>query len=91
MTRLVEGELKDRQLYLVAGLIAYSWHFDEFDDDVDKFLETRWAELIQLLHHNNWVNGRHEGDCTKVPATCHRCTIESWVDEAKKLLEQYGS
>lgn len=30
-----------------------------------------------------WGNGRHEGDCTKVPFTCCRCLVEDYIHRAR--------
>ena len=89
MTRLVEKELEDRRLWVVAGLLAYSWDIEGFED-ADDFLIRQWQPIIKTLsEHPAWKNGGHEGDCTKVPATCNRCFLERCVDEAKQLIEKH--
>lgn len=90
MTRLVEKELEDSQLWLVTGLIAHSWYI-ECHDDIDDFLGGKWGAIVQTLsEYPGWKDGGHEGDCTKVPVGCNRCLLESWVDEAKQLIAKYA-
>jgi hypothetical protein len=92
MTRLVEKELEDRKVYIVAGLLSYSFASacDDYDGEPKDYLAGKWEEIIKGLNDVNWVNGKHEGDCTKVPASCLRCHIEALVDEAKELLVSCG-
>lgn len=86
--RLVEHELEDRRVWMIAGLLQFNW--DECDCEPEEYLRTYWKECIDALGtHPGWQNGGHEGDCTKVPASCMRCQIESLVDEAKQLIEKY--
>jgi hypothetical protein len=87
--RLVEEELmQDKQLALVVALLAYGWDFELFDD-FDEFLP-HWEKQVKMLTtHPGWMNGGHEGDCTKVPATCFRCLIEGWIDEGKTIIQKY--
>ena len=89
MVRLVEKELEDRRLWVVAGLLAYSLDPEGFDDG-DDFLTRQWQPIIKTLsEYPAWKNGGHEGDCTKVPATCNRCFLEGRVDEARQLIEKH--
>lgn len=86
MTRLVEGELKDRELFM-ATCIAMTWWLGDDMESASRapyFLE---ANLQLLSAQSCWANGRHHGDCTKDSITCCRCLVEGWVDEGKGIIE----
>lgn len=86
MARLIENELKDREVFLATCIAAGWWLGDDLNssDEVPKYLQ---GLIDELGKHSGWQNGGHEGDCTQVPATCCRCLLEGWVNEGKKILE----
>lgn len=93
MNKLIEEELRDNKIYVIAGLLAYAFAaaYDDYEGEAKDYLNKEWKQAIEGLQESNWANGRHEGDCTKVSATCHRCYIEDLVNEAKEILEQVSN
>ncbi len=86
---LIEEELKlNPQLALVTALIAFYWEEEDFTD-LSTFLPYWNAQVETLSTHPGWKNGRHEGDCTKVPSLCNRCRVEHLATEAKKWISTF--
>jgi hypothetical protein len=53
---------------------------------------SRWKENIKFTQTNeNWKDGRHEGDCTKVPMTCERCYCENHLETARKFMNWFNT
>jgi hypothetical protein len=91
--RLVEQEIKENPvLGLVAALNFAVFVGDEWDEEVEEACD-RFYSMVKAIENpdDNWFNGVHCGDCTKVCGTCLRCLVEEFVDDAKKQLEKLGN
>ena len=52
----------------------------------------KWKENINFTQTNeHWKDGRHEGDCTKVPVTCERCYCETHLEVARKFIKWFNN
>lgn len=49
-----------------------------------------WKSYVETtLTSPEWKDGKHCGDCTKVPATCFRCMCEERLKETRKFIENF--
>ena len=61
--------------------------------DIDECLSDLGPDVLKSLKdkwETNWLpalNKTHYGDCTKVCATCLRCSVEQLYEEAKLIVE----
>jgi hypothetical protein len=47
----------------------------------------RWKSYFDTATTENaWKDGKHWGDCTKVPMTCFRCLCEEQLRKARKFI-----
>jgi hypothetical protein len=62
---------------------------DSWGKSVDD-ITTIWKGYFDLaINHPCWTNGRHEGDCTKVPSTCFRCMCEERLHKVRSVAKNY--
>jgi hypothetical protein len=54
---------------------------DTYGRSIDE-IANRWKMYFKAtIEESTWSNGKHNGDCTKVPATCFRCMCEEKMSE----------
>jgi hypothetical protein len=78
-----DREIRETAVLLLAADIALC-------DSMDAWEALFMAKNIErtLMFDKEWSNGKHAGDCTKQPFTCHRCVIESMEDRARKMWDE---
>lgn len=77
--------MREDQRYHVA-LLLFAADAIMTDDQAQPEAALEWARRMWLsLDDDEWGDGRHEGDCTKKPFTCHRCLVEDYYERAQRL------
>lgn len=60
----------------------------EYDDPLSAI--KKFKGFVKVMEEEDcWKDGKHCGDCTKVPATCFRCLVEDYRARASKLIEYF--
>lgn len=78
-----DKEIRNTAILLLAADIALC-------DGLDVWDALFMAKNIErtLIFDKEWINGKHSGDCTNQPHTCHRCLVEQWEDKARLMWEE---
>ena len=50
-----------------------------------------WKSVFDMVEKEEWwKDGKHSGDCTRVPATCFRCMCESHLHTARRFTKWFN-
>lgn len=64
-------------------------HGDTYGKTIDEVAE-RWKSFFKVaITDPTWSDGKHNGDCTHVPATCFRCMCEEQMQKVRKFVTEY--
>lgn len=50
-----------------------------------------WGNFLSSLDDEDWKDGKHLGDCTGFPMTCHQCLVGDYRETARLLLDEVWS
>jgi len=78
-----DREIRETAVLLLAAESALC-------DSLDAETALEYARKLEWSVDNDptWAGGRHEGDCTKVPAPCARCYLEDMENRARKMWDE---
>ena len=73
--------------------IAFTHYYYEFLEDIKdthnkenlKSALRFWNQMKQGLNEEPWKDGKHYGDCIKVPCICMRCYFDDFYKIAKDI------
>jgi len=73
----------------LAGVIYALEYHDENDTAEDAL--ARWRQILASIDHPPWDDGKHCGDCTKHPCSCHQCFVEKTRARAQVLIDDWNN
>lgn len=64
------------------------WQYDEEESENNFRSALRfWRRMKHSLKMPQWKDGKHSGDCTDEPCSCHRCFMERYYKMAEKIID----
>jgi hypothetical protein len=90
LLEMMQDELWIEGTSVVIDGVERPMHGDTHKKSVEEVVAF-WKEIFKdTIEGPEWGNGRHVGDCTRVPCTCNRCLCEDRLLEVKKFIETFN-
>jgi hypothetical protein len=82
---IINDQDNNPYVYIDGVKVPFRKEYDNPISAINKF-----KGFIKVMEEEDcWKDGKHSGDCTKVPATCFRCLVEEYRSRASKLIEYF--